>query len=370
MKIFKSPIILAISSLMFFNSCKRTSEDTNQFGPELIVADASFTIENDSLYVMPITGATIDFNKGFNAYFKAKFSKKASWTLKIKSVLTGAVREFTGTSDSLSIANTLWSGQSDSLIFSNNDVCTATLSVLGLDNKWVTNFKSVSQPSLLKTGNAINFGAFANFDVSSEFAVSYGDKNDQIGFMKADPEYQGANGKFSLYVHALDGNGDGFCGGFEMETAVALIGKITSKDPENVYINAYVKGYGKPNSGVKFLLYELDTLNSDNPQAVINASNLVTEFPDVSKHSDLIKKNDRWEYQLNPSWVGWKLVSIKYSDFKKSKTDGGNGNGKMEPNKVREFTMEIGSYPTTTSEVEFAIDYLVLTQGGKFDPSN
>ena len=48
MKIFKSPIILAISSLMFFNSCKRTSEDTDQFGPELIVADASFTIENDS----------------------------------------------------------------------------------------------------------------------------------------------------------------------------------------------------------------------------------------------------------------------------------------------------------------------------------
>jgi hypothetical protein len=78
--------------------------------------------------------------------------------------------------------------------------------------------------------------------------------------------------------------------------------------------------------------------------------------------------NDKWIKQIQVDWVGWKLVSVKYSEFSKPSGNGCLGNCKLEPHKVRSMSAGIDSYPNPGYSAEFAVDYFVLSEYSPFNP--
>lgn len=380
MRLFKYKVLItAITTVLAIGACKRTSKDENIVGPSIILAKPGFAVENDTILAKP-TRTVVSFGlagtPGYNVYFKAKFNQVVTWKLLITSRVNGAYKVITGTSDSLGRPNE-WDGSSDYRLFS-ADICDVELTIAGLFDenkepiKYKTWFKTITAPKYLTSSNgSTNKGPYKTFESGSNFAVHYNQDTDLNALFKFNQQYpDGVNGKYSMWVTANDLNSDGFCGGFQ-DRATGIAGLFTSSDPNNVYVNMYVKGFNKPNSTVKVFLYELDSISnfsSSNLKAINDWSLTTNAKVGIATHPALLPQGDVFEYSVTADWDGWKLVSIKYSDFKKATSVVTNGNGIKEPMKARELSLEINSFPNNSSDVEIAIDNIVLSTGGPFKP--
>jgi hypothetical protein len=373
--VYKSIVITALSTLVLA-ACTRSSKEEPFLGPKVLPAPEGFAIQGDSLgFKFTNSGTKVNFLKG-TTYFESKFSSEVSWKLAIVSRANGAVKTLTGTSATLDNVTCPWNGESDYLLFSDGDTCDANLTITGYadDSK---NIKMTTKSFVIDSAKNYNDGIknhlIVDFEAGAGLATPYFDAQD--GNLFSNPEYgdsavhtqyalrNAAHGKFSLRCAGNDVNSNGYIAGYDMKSLVGLVGQVKETDPSEVYLNMYVKGFGKHNTGLTLLLYELDTLNVDNHASITGGKNIAD-----TKQGALAYTNDKWIKQVNVNWVGWKLVSVKYSEFKKPNNEGCNGNCKLEPHKLRGMSIGLDSYPATGYSAEFAVDYFILTEGGPFKP--
>ena len=368
--VYKSIVITALSTLVLA-ACTRSSKEEAFLGPKVLPAPEGFAIQGDSLgFKFTNSGTSVDFLTG-TSYLESKFSSEVTWKVAIVSRANGAVKTLTGTSATLDNVTCPWNGESDYLLFSNGDSCDANLTITGYADaanvlkKTSKSFVIGKSKDYEKVINGINNHTIVDFEPSPGapgLTVPYSDAMDSPFISKS--EYSDrAHGKYSLYCAGNDLSNNGYIGGLDMIKLVGLVGLVKETNANDVYLNMYVKGFGKMNTGLTLLFYELDSLHVDNPKSIAGG----LAIPEGS-WAGLAKSNDKWIKQINVDWIGWKLVSVKYSEFKKPNTDGCNGNCTLEPHKMRGMSIGLDSYPATGFPAEFAVDNFVITEGGPFKP--
>jgi hypothetical protein len=364
LNLVKNTLVVAVLATLILGC--RTNKDEKYLGPKVVIAPKGFQVIGDSLLAKPTVAVKgIDYQNGSPAYFKSDFSNEASWKLVITSKNNGAYKVLNGTSKSLDAAVATWNGGSDYLLFSSGDSCDAKLSFTGYvdgnNEPIVKTTKFKVNKGLIYDGltfNNVKSHVVADFD-NSVLTTPYFDVSAGTNFVsKNEYRTEKAQGNFALYCTGKDPNNNGYIGGYDMPNLVGLTGKVTSTNPDDVYINMYVRGFGKTNTGLTLLVYELDSLTKFGKPVKI----------DESEFAGLTKTCDKWIKQINVDWVGWKLVSIKYSSFIKPNSDACNGNCTQEPHKLRGLSIGLDSYPNTGFEAELAVDMIVITENGPFKP--
>lgn len=290
------------------------------------------------------------YQRPFNTVFKARFNESVRWTIQLKGLASQAEKTLTGVGDHLdtTVTDAVWNGNADSFnYFVAGDTVVATLSVLGSDliqtNKVVVVYATAFAPD---QGMLLN-------DFEGGFSqITYNDKLDQVqspvpGITSSIPAPQG---KGCMMMTGLDNNGDYFVGGYQQKLKKGVFKDIPLSE---IYFNFYIYGFSKdagltPNATKLNIGISEDDTN-----------------PNGSFEADI---EDSFEKQVNVDWQGWKLISVRYSELKRSisLTNGGNGNNILQPDRAYSLNANLIASPNG-SRVGAAIDYVTITFGKPFE---
>ena len=373
--------ICSVLVLLTFLSCKRTQKD-GMLGPDLKVASSDFAII-DSFKVYGQDKSlnykidTVDFSKPTtitdvirdqsgtggkdtvylkdrisprqrSTFFKAKFNESVKWRIEIFPVITDGVRTpyrlISGTSDYIdSIPEWTWNGSSDNQFYFVPGPVVFNLSFLGT-NKLISITKFVKNVSLL---DSTSEGILLNDFEGGIGIVPYGDNKDNIAnpLPSLSPDFPNIpQGIKALSLFGNDHNGDYFVGGNQQKFPKGMLAGHSASD---IYINMYIYGYP---SGVT-------------PNATKVGIGVSQDNGKVNGTYDALY-DDTFDQQIAVDWVGWKLISVKYSNLKRTTavTDGGNGPNKLQPETAVGVGCNILSSPNGNT-VGAAIDYLIITFG-------
>lgn len=122
-----------------------------------------------------------------------------------------------------------------------------------------------------------------------------------------------------------------------------------NSNPEAVYFNCLI--YGVPNTNPSIVLFQFK--EDENSNGSFTAAS-----------------EDEYDYQINVDWVGWKLISIKYSDFKyliNGSPATPKGNGIQNPNKLSKISMLHLADPNN-GFASTKIDMLIFTDNKPLEP--
>lgn len=338
-------IVLLIT--LVIASCR----NKEQLGPDVVGLLGPVTIVEP----FAVSSSSVNFSTGEKVFFTAKFEKDAQWTITItetdstKKVITGIGKE-------INAENATWTGITDVLPSFIAGTATATLSFQSdpitpslpititakriSDNSTdvlVTNFvsapvKNFGSPGAFQpTDWPSDFPYTGNSDPSAFPAGSYSlPDGDKYLIMGPQVPFQG-NG--SPYVDLLRIYATGAM------TPVQYFPLIA--DPTKVYFNIMVYNTGTP-TWLQIALFENEDLN--NPV----------------RHID-----------IKPTWKGWKLISVKYSDFVANTPDAGL---KLDPQKISGIQIVLLSNVSTaspalpTTQVKAAFDHITFTNNAPYQP--
>lgn len=346
-------------TVLVWTKCKKS--DTVRPNYELVSDKAGFTIQSFS-----VSNATADFTASPTFPFNGVLSQSATWFIDLKGMSSGAQKRLSGTSNIIDNNNSAWNGGHDGLyFFRKGEKIAATLSVLGSDQTKADTF-TLNQPRLFGINGNLLVGDF-------EANASWPDWIGGIpGFYKEDPPkpqdkdlagilvaegfadpvypniaFKPVQGTKSYRMAGLDDNGSYFVVGNRREK---LDFASLPADPSQVYFNIYIFGYGDPNSKLNFGAQEDD-----------NDGTIGVHTP---------ADDDEFQIQISLNHVGWKLLSIKYSDMLPAPDpkNGGSGNRIHEPQRIIGVTFGLISSPAR-NYVAATMDYPIITVGGPFDPS-
>ncbi|MBC7390485.1 MAG: hypothetical protein H7329_14820 [Opitutaceae bacterium] len=379
--------ICSVLVLLTFLSCKRTQKD-GMLGPDLKVASSNFAIV-DSFKVYGQDKSlnykidTVNFSKPTtitdvihdssgvkikdttylkdrisprqrSTYFKAKFNESVKWKIEISPVTSDFSRSpyklLTGTSDYIdSIPEWTWDGSSDNQFYFVPGLVNFKLSFLG-SNKLSSINKFVKNVTLR---DSTTQGILLNDFEGGISIVPYGDNKDNVANPLPSLSSDFPNIPQGIKVLSLfgnDHNGDYFVGG---NTQPFAKGMLAGRSASDIYINAYIYGY-PPNSGIT-------------PNATKIAIGVSQDNVNNSGKFDALFE-DTFDQQISVDWVGWKLISVKYSNLKRSSStdNGGNGPNKIQPETAVAVGCNILSSPNGNT-VGAAIDYLIITFGKPLD---
>jgi len=331
-------------------SCKRDKHPENMIGPEYKNADPGFFVVNDAFTATP--SAKVDFTKGVVS-FDSKFSQEVTYFLTLRGT-SGASVSFTGKAADLSKVK--WDGGHNGLyFFTANDQVTAELSFLG-SNIVLKNTLTIAEPKSYgvlvsndfepfraghkrfpsgwyvfggeadKGTNGAYNGIFA-FPTSS-IIVDPGDPNSPVINSVKPP-----SGSKYYFMSGTDANNDFYIDGAGGEVTLNL----ATDNPDSVYYNVFVYGRGFVSDKGSLKIQEDD-----------NGSGKVQDT------------EDELFYDFKVNWVGWKLISVKYSDFSFTATI--QGNRKREPKKAGKVGFTLLSDPSGAS-TQYGFDYPIFTYG-------
>lgn len=400
----KNIFLIFIFFLLLFSSCKRTVKE-GVVGPEIKAASADFKVldtlkanyfdgykvaKSDTIsfqYVEEIYKQEVDENDipQFNddgtpkmvlassttfkrsSYFKVKFSEEVSWNLTLTKFVGGQKdnsiqKTISGTSSFLDSTNTAWNGNGNSTLFATGDQILMELSFVNGSTKILKDTLVIARGPIYSKSKASLVIDFET-DLESKSAYSYTDKKDGITSPIAprfgiDGSINPPQGSNSFILYGRDYNGDYFCGGVNIQKQDTETMKNYS--PKDIYLNMYIYGYPAENAleiSSKATKLNIGFSEKDNPL------NTAADFDPLTE--------DTFEKQISVDWVGWKLISVRYSDLvpSGSKTSGGSGNGRFEPGKVFSVNCNLISSPNG-STVGANIDYVIITYGQPFDANN
>lgn len=351
------PVLVFIGlALVFGTSCKRTLTDKDFFGSPFRSASKDFFIKSfkrniaSKNYAFQSSPTPTRLDREF--FVNAKFSEEVSWKVRIAGLTSGAERTFEGISDTINRSNLYWrGGHQGNMFFRAGEKCQIELTILGSDITIRDTITVFSIRPVNATFNKIKQTLVDDFDgnTATPFGNAYPDRadgdvfdyNTTYPFVKVQQDQ-------SYWWKSKDNSNNTYCGGADTDPiTTSLFGKFSQTNPDSLYVNCYIYGAGKSGTGLSILAYEQDQVGG----------------------YELERFNDRWIYTLPITWTGWKLVSIKYSAFKKPSSLGCLGNCKLEPFKIRGFALSFDSYPDAGQEVEGAIDFFIVTEGGAFNPT-
>jgi hypothetical protein len=380
-------------------SCNRKKVD--YLGPEYLSAPAGFNATAFS--VTP----SIDFTAG-TCNVLANFSDRVTYTVTFKGLSSGAVKMYTGVDNKLD-ASTIggkWNGSHDGLYFFRTGESVEVLVTFLRSDYNLKGTITIIKARDFYTGNP-NLIALGGLNNSYENNTNPGNFPSQFSFSNSLPDGRGhANDTLAAYltlpdpynhgiipfpnIKAIDGvnvlrfsgisnQSDGFfVGGIQHRAgnpggSSSFVLPESWSDPSQIYFNIYVYGNGKGNTLVNLEFDESDSSNAHNdyslPKDTLKAA---CDAPATALNSFDYDPctDDGWVYPLTVNFTGWRLISVKYSDFPKSVSlkNGGNGNGIKEPKRVARIQMGVVASPAFAL-TDVCLDYGVISYGAPFDPS-
>lgn len=364
MNLFKKVILgmVCITSGMMIMSCERTLSDANQYGPTYIPAPEGFNVTGDT--ITP-SAASVDFSVTPTLSFSATLSSTVSWTLTLTGETSGAVKTIEGVSNTVDASNASWDGGANLTFFRAGEQVDVVLAFLG--TTYTVNTQITVSATKLYDGQTINgvkHLLVSDYDGGGYSMTGRPDANDGAAanfFVDGTRSVQGSN---SYTLSGTDVSGNFWCGDFFTSPLNAFAGEIDNEtSPNELWVNAYVYGTGKPSTTIQIALLEID--NDDSLAASIADPNNLT-FDNVANAAS----NDVWLIKQEITHIGWKLMSFKYSQFILSPdpANGGGGNKIKEPFRVCGVRMSLNSDPLPNKEIEYGVDFLTITQGGVFQP--
>ncbi len=357
---------LFILALLLFSGCKKRTE--NLLGPEYGGVPENFSVAGNQFQAFNISKSTgnmggtpatsVALNANYQCY-KASFSDKVRWKLTIRSWKTHARKEFSGYSDFIDENNTKWDGGSDNDYFfgyslAPNDSVEVKLSFVGTDYALYDTIRITGQKSYhRRVYNGIYHFLVDDFEGgndTTQFSSFYIDAADLGGGNTGNNGYTGEKnqGRASYHMYGIDANNNTYIGSCNTPTLNDIkLNTFTVTDPNELFFNLYIFGTGRSNTTVSVITFENDSEYA--PGATFDQST-----------------NDKYIYQIGVDWTGWKLVSFRYSGFRKPNTGGGLGNNRLNPERISGLALELDSYPTAGMEVEAMVDMVVITERGVF----
>lgn len=345
---------LLLTVTFFFSACKKpdnfVGKEYKEASKDLSVVYFETNGSNSEL------AAGIDFTKD-SVSVSGELSERVTWYVTFRGLSSGAVKKIDGLSQVIDPSTAKWGGDHDPStlrFFQKGEKVVAELSFLNSSVVRTDTF-TIKEPKKFK-GDVL----FNGFENTLGF---YGWGNNYLFFNETDPLSNPANpmtfamnnklsveGKQSLSIMGADNDNTYFIGG--ARTFIPNGPRhfpFASFNPDSVYFNFYV--YGLPdyrNTRVSIGIAEDDNANG--------------VFEPTSE--------DVWEFAVKINWVGWRLISVKYSDFatSASRTNGGSGNKRMELDRVKHITFNILSDPAG-NRASYLIDFPIITYGETFSPT-
>jgi len=304
---------LLLLTPFFFISCEKEKIE----GPDLHDLYSELTI----LESLNIVGDSADFSNNQTMYFTASFSKQIDWTIKIKGLNSSAVKIISGKSQTINQANSTWNGSSTQLPFFIAEDCDLELTL-----KW--NTIDSGNPNIIMHNdtiyNQVNVQSAKIYTNESTVLIS----DFEGGF---NPNFTGffQSGCTKSLVTNGAGEGNKYLAQYGICDWDWLIGYVDYfsdywydqedliNDPSKLYFNIMINGASTisdvsdlPNSLFKLEFYEDE--NGD-------------DYHDASSE-------DRYDYEFDVNWTGWRMISICYNDLIPPSSNAGDG--VKEPSKI------------------------------------
>ncbi|MEY5048720.1 MAG: hypothetical protein RLZZ175_2079 [Bacteroidota bacterium] len=388
--IFKTLLSVLVLSIVFL-SCKHKVENNEMIGPAYVPAGENFVIKLDTLY---LSANNVNFSNRLstqaNLNITASFNQKVTWFIQIKGLSSKAEKNFIGLNDTV---NVNWNGVSENIYFFRKGEKVEILLKIYGDDKYTLS-RTVLIDDVYKYGGTgtspQNYTSQSIGGIIYHFVDDMEDNPDP--FTKLSPFYPSltdapcvdcinqkdtidpVQGKYSYLLSGFDTDGNTYVGSLNTIQLYSLGKKITPGiSNDDLYINMYVYGDGS-NSSTSLIVfaYEMDVMTRvdtlvtpaveyDSPWP---ASDFITYNDKIAKYKQGI--NDKWQSTIAVNWTGWKLVSLKYSDFKKPTTNGNLGGGKLQADRLSGIAIELDDNPSSGKKVYCKIDQITITENGPF----
>ena len=320
---------LLLALPFFFTSCEKDKIE----GPSLNNLYGELTI----LESLNVVGDSADFSNGESMYFTASFSKQVNWKIKIEGS-SGSVKIISGKSNEINQANSLWNGNSTQLPFFIEEDCDVVLT-FEMHDDTIYNQLNIQSPKLYNDENTVLITDFENgfnpnftgfFQAGCTKALTIGGAGQGIKFLQ-----QFGTCDWDWLIGYVD-----YFSSWWYDDRENLI-----NDPSKLYFNIMIKGDSTistvtnlPNSLFKLEFYEDE--NGD-------------DYHDANSE-------DRFDYEFDVNWTGWRMVSICYNDLIPPSSN--SGNGIKEPNKI----FKVRTLLLANPESGFAkadVDFLIWSFG-------
>ena len=320
----------------FFISCEKDKFE----GPML----DNPNVEIEILQPLEVLGST-DFSNNQNTYFKASFTKQVDWKIKIKGLNSGSVKIISGNSAYIDQSNSLWDGSPTKVPF-----------FLGEEDCYVKLFFEMPDTSIVKDSIGINIQSPKLYNVENTVLIT----NYESGF---NPNFTGFfnAGTSPLGSIGVGGAGQGVkflqqYGSCNWDWLIGYVDYYSAhwwdqndlvSDPSQVYFNIMINGDstisdadGLPNS-----LFKLEFYEDENGDGYYDSN---TE--------------DRYDYEFDVNWNGWKMVSICYNDVDKLVLATNGGDGIRNPSSISNVRTLLLADPIS-GDAKADVDFLIWSIG-------
>ncbi len=333
----KKSIILILTLLPVFIACRKKEVDKID-GPSLNNVYGAFNV------VSPLDKSldSVDFSIGQTLSFSAEISKIVDWKIKITGQNSGAVKIIEGTSSKLDATNTTWIGNTTEFPVFRTEICDIQLTFNGEADTLVSQVKII-QPKLNPGFVVADFETGLNPGWAS-FIQSGADMDFQI---KTDNFAPQGN---SYYNMAGTVDWDWLIGYLYLgASAYGAPHFPLSDNPDNTYFNIMI--YGEPGMINTLLLFQFQ--EDDDNNGSFNATS-----------------EDMYSLEIPVNWVGWKLISVKYSDIPSlfnGQPSAPNGNGQHNSDKIQQVNILDLANPIS-GNAKTKIDYIIFTENAPVNP--
>lgn len=319
-KNLKYLLLFGVTALIF-EACS----NVDKIGPEL---DGIFS-KVEIAESLAVSDNTPNFATGERAAFSAKFIKDTYWVLTLTGGTSGAIKTYSGTSKEINPSKVIWSGTADDIpFFASSEVVTAKVKFPYSPDDSM----SVALNIPASGARNLNEGGI----VISDFENSPFNSNDAEvgpggGYGVGITPHLPINNKYGTISSSAIPTKGTFAGYYGLPAVPG--GYKLFADPSKVYFNMLVYGTGDK----------------------LTARISLLENGVVARYTE-----------ITPNWLGWKLISVRYTDFLPSTPE---DEIIMNPHKITKVTILLFTNEEVPSKViSFPIDKMIFTHYKPFQP--
>ena len=322
--------------------CVGCTKNTEEFdGPSIEEIFSEFTV----LEAFKADRDSVDFAMGERVTFTAKFNKTVDWKITITGSQTNAVKVLEGTSREIDASNGVWDGSVTDFPLFNTENCTAQLTIKDVTDTFTVDEKILSRKVIegfmvadFETGELPGWTKFIQTGADMDFGV----KTDNLAPEGNSYLNMAGTVNWDWLIGLYDFNATAYGTGTDVVFPL-------NTNPDAVYFNCLI--WGEPNTNQSIVLFQIK--EDENEDGTFDAN---TE--------------DQYDLEVKVDWVGWQLVSVKYSDLT-SLVNGQpatpKGNGLHNPDKISQISM----LHLADKDKGFAsskLDLVIFTENGPVKP--
>ncbi len=297
---------------------------------------------------------TINKNPSFlnneQVSFHCEFNKPVKWKIAILGLSTNAYKEITGFSEIIDSNTIIWRGGPSELPFFSAEECAIQLT---FENEVDTIRDTINIVSTKSYENGIWFEGFED-GLPDEGLVYYNTDGGGMTFSLGND-----NPLLGNYYFKMGGrvNWDWVLGNIDLPVNINDV----SQNSDNLFINIGI-------------LSDLEDLHTGQFINILISEETVTPFNDnlSNNASDLFESTmEVYKMKIPVDWNGWKMKSLRYSDFEPVSPNNQDINFNMNPNDIRAIRISCQACPSSAGNpicpenfgknVRADIDHIIFT---------